>query len=276
MSIGRPSSSLSDPGGASVENDSRQGARVCLASVHRRFPGTGPVIDDVSLVVEPGEFVALLGPSGCGKSTLLRLAAGLDLPDEGQVEINSFERRFFRGFVFQDSHLLPWRTVLQNVALPLELIGRERSAARDEATSVLERVGLRDALERYPNQLSGGMKMRVSVARSLVARPTLLLLDEPFAALDENTRHRLQEDLRLLWEREPVTVLFVTHSVSEAVYLANRAVVFSPRPARIYMDHPIALPRHRPGSIRTESVFVDEIKHLQTAFSAIDSEDSGD
>lgn len=242
------------------------GARLNFRGVQRRFSGTGLVVDDVSLDIRPGEFVALLGPSGCGKSTLLRLAAGLDRPDHGDIAIESFGRRFFRSFVFQDAHLLPWRTVLENVALPLELIGGSRKEARFQAESALERVGLKDALERHPLQLSGGMKMRVSLARALVTQPTLLLLDEPFAALDEGTRHRLQEDLRHLWRTLRMTVLFVTHSVSEAVFLADRTLVFSPRPARIRMDHTVALPLERPRAIRLEPQFMDEMKAVYAAF----------
>jgi NitT/TauT family transport system ATP-binding protein len=161
---------------------------------------------------------------------------------------------------------LPWTDVLNNVALPLKLMGRAKKEALDAAKDALERVGLGDALTKYPAELSGGMKMRASVARALVAQPSLLLLDEPFAALDENTRHRLQEELRLLWQRAKMTVVFVTHSVSEAVYLSNRAIVLSRRPARILLDARIDLPEARPKKIRTEPGFIRQMDLIYEAF----------
>jgi NitT/TauT family transport system ATP-binding protein len=237
-----------------------------LRSIERDFPATGPVVSKLDLKISEGEFVAFLGPSGCGKSTLLRLIAGLDEPDRGSIEIDPNARKFFRGFVFQESHLLPWRDVLGNVKLPLELMKQPREVAEQKAREALAKVGLTDALAKYPAQLSGGMKMRVSVARALVSEPRLLLLDEPFAALDENTRHRLQEDLRTLWINSGLTVIFVTHSVSEAVYLADRAIVFSKRPARIVLDHKLDLPRSRPSEIRSTLPFIKEIEAIGHAF----------
>ena len=244
----------------------RQGARVSFSAIERRFQGTGQVIDKVSLNVEPGEFVAILGPSGCGKSTFLRMAADLDRPDAGQIQIDNFGRKDFRGFVFQDAHLLPWRTLLDNVVLPLQLTGKPIEQAREDAKQVLEKVHLADALGKYPAQLSGGMRMRAAVARALVTKPSLLLMDEPFAALDENTRHRLQEELRLLWETLPMTVLFVTHSVSEAVFLANRAVVLSSRPAKISLDLKLELPSKRTQELRTSNEFNSQMRKVYEAF----------
>jgi NitT/TauT family transport system ATP-binding protein len=215
-------------------------------------------VDHVDLDVAPGEFVALLGPSGCGKSTLLRLIAGLDRADRGSVEVSGGGV----AFVFQDAHLLPWRTVLQNVALPLELASAAPAARLAAARAAIEDVGLGDAIDRRPAELSGGMRMRVSLARALVTHPRLLLLDEPFAALDELTRHRLDDQLRQLWLAQGMTVLFVTHAITEAAYLAERAIVFSPRPARVVVDHRIDLPRDRGPRTRTEAAFVAETRVL--------------
>jgi NitT/TauT family transport system ATP-binding protein len=217
----------------------------------------------VDLEVSAGEFVALLGPSGCGKSTLLRLVAGLDRPDAGTIDVGAGGAGGAGvAFVFQDAHLLPWRTVLANVALPLELQGVPAPARLAEARAAIEQVGLGDAMGRRPAELSGGMRMRVSLARALVTHPRLLLLDEPFAALDELTRHRLDDQLRALWLEKRMTVLFVTHAITEAAYLADRAVVFSPRPARIVADLRIDLPRERSAATRTEAAFVHASRAL--------------
>ena len=176
------------------------------------------------------------------------------------------------AFVFQDAHLLPWRTVLDNAALPLELLGCSKSERRDKAAEVLAQVGLADALGRYPAQLSGGMRMRVSLARALVTDPRLLLLDEPFAALDEITRQQLDDQLRELWLRRKLTVLFVTHSIAEAVFLGNRAIVFSRRPARVVLDEAIALPDERQADIRTTRDFAEISSRL---FAALHRADEG-
>ncbi len=243
------------------------GTGVRVQGVRRTFPGGVTALDGVDLDVAPGEFVALLGPSGCGKSTLLRLVAGLDRADSGAVEVDGAAAGSARGtlcaaFVFQDAHLLPWRTVLANVALPLELRRVPEAARLAEARAAIEQVGLADAASRRPAELSGGMRMRVSLARALVTRPRLLLLDEPFAALDELTRQRLDDQLRGLWLARGMTVLFVTHSITEAAYLADRAVVFSPRPARIVADRRVELPRERGPATRTEAAFVREARAL--------------
>ena len=178
-----------------------------------------------------GNFVALLGPSGCGKSTLLRLIAGLDQPDRGRIVWDQTPLPV--GYVFQDATLLPWASALDNVRLPLRLAGQDGQAA---ARAALARVGLAGFEAARPRQLSGGMRMRVSLARSLVTAPRLLLLDEPFAALDEFTRHALQDDLRRLWQAEGCSIVFVTHSIYEAAYLARRIVVMSPRPGRVVAE----------------------------------------
>jgi NitT/TauT family transport system ATP-binding protein len=237
------------------------GSRVRVRGARRVFPGGVVAIDRVDLDVAPGEFVALLGPSGCGKSTLLRLVAGLDPPDGGEVDA---DRRSL-AFVFQDAHLLPWRTVLANVALPLELAGAPGPTRLAEARAAIEQVGLADAIDRRPAELSGGMRMRVSLARALVTRPRLLLLDEPFAALDELVRLRLDDQLRALWRSMGMTVIFVTHSMSEAAYLAERAVVLSPRPARIVAERRIDLPRERNAETRSDPAFAREARALLDA-----------
>jgi len=252
----------------------RAGLGVELREVRRTFDvgaeGQVQAIDGVSLSVEAGEFVALLGPSGCGKSTLLRLVAGLDRPDAGSLRLwgSEDDEGWGRGdvaFVFQDAHLLPWRDVGSNVELPLELLGRPRAQRRAAAVAALERVGLADATRRFPAQLSGGMRMRASLARALVTEPRLLLLDEPFAALDEITRQTLDEQLRELWLATGMTVLFVTHSISEAAFLAERAVVLTRRPARVVLDHRLDLPKHRQEVLRTEPRFATEMRTLHDA-----------
>jgi len=235
------------------------GQSVVMTGIRRVFPGPVTAIDGIDLTVSSGEFVAILGPSGCGKSTLLRIIAGLDKPDAGKI--NAAPRRKI-GYVFQDAHLLPWRQTVENVALPLELMGTPRAQRVRAAVRALEQVGLGDALERYPAQLSGGMRMRVSLARALVTEPSLLLLDEPFAALDEITRQQLDEQLHELWRARRMTVIFVTHSIIEAAYLAQRALVFTRRPARVVIDHALDLPEKRSAVLRTEPQFARQMRIL--------------
>jgi NitT/TauT family transport system ATP-binding protein len=205
-----------------------------LQGVGRRFPGGTEALNSVDLDIGEGDFLALLGPSGCGKSTLLRLIAGLDPPDSGScVWAAAPPGPGQIGVVFQDPTLLPWARAAENVWLPLRLAGQRREAAWPAVQAALAQVGLADAAERYPRALSGGMRMRVALARALVTRPRLLLLDEPFAALDEFTRHKLQEDLLALWKQAGCTVVFVTHSIYEAAFLARRIVLMTPGPGRI-------------------------------------------
>ncbi len=206
-----------------------------IEAVGRRFPGGVEALREVSLTIGAGDFVALLGPSGCGKSTLLRLIAGLDQPDSGTLtwQEGHAPGAGSIGFVFQDATLLPWASTADNVYLPLRLRGVPRARAAEDIGAVLDRVGLTGFAHARPAQLSGGMRMRVSIARALVTRPRLLLMDEPFAALDEFTRHRLQADLLALWQSLGCTVVFVTHSIYEAAFLAQRIVLMTPRPGRI-------------------------------------------
>jgi NitT/TauT family transport system ATP-binding protein len=226
------------------------------------FENNQVVIADMDLRVAAGEFLAVLGSSGCGKSTLLRMIAGLDQPDDGRI-VAEYERSLFQtAFVFQDAHLLPWRNVLEIAALPLELMGLGKPERLDKARAALEQVSLLDALDRYPAELSGGMRMRVSLARALVTEPSLLLLDEPFAALDEITRFHLEVQLRDLWQTRGMTIIFVTHSISEAAFVSNRAIVLSRRGGVIKLDHMLALPSLRTNELRGDPRLGREMKLL--------------
>lgn len=229
----------------------------------KKVYNTGTVaLSEFDLTIHEGEFISFLGPSGCGKSTALRMVAGLGEATNGTVTV--FEQKpkdVIRNsndiaFVFQEANLLPWRTVYDNVVLPLELRGTDKKSQKETAERVLEMVGLKDHLKSYPRQLSGGMKMRVSIARALSAKPKLLLMDEPFAALDEITRQTLQLDLLNIWKKENTTILFVTHNVYEAVYLSTRIAVMSARPGRLTAMIDVDLPysRERANSKFTEYV----------------------
>jgi len=213
-----------------------------VAGVSRVFAarkGAGvTALDGVSLTVGPGEFVSLIGPSGCGKSTLLRLIADLDTPTAGTIRVFGKPARQARidqdyGIAFQQAGLLPWRTVAGNIELPLELHGTGKAARRARTAELIEMVGLSEFAGHYPDQLSGGMQQRVAIARSLAESPSLLLMDEPFGALDEMTRERMQNELARICAETSAAVVFVTHSIPEAVFLSHRVVVMSPRPGRI-------------------------------------------
>ena len=243
-------------------SENPRGVSLRLERVRRVFDKT-VVIEGMDLCIDAGEFVAVLGPSGCGKSTLLRIIAGLSEPDGGRIAAEP--QKFPTAFVFQDAHLLPWRTALDNAALPLELMGIGRAERHATARATLAQVGLSEAAARYPAQLSGGMRMRVSLARALVTEPRLLLLDEPFAALDEITRFNLEVQLRELWQRRGMTVIFVTHSISEAAFLANRAVILARRGGKIRLDRSILLPAERSNDLRSDPRLGDEMKLLMNA-----------
>ena len=232
-----------------------------------RFPGEPPVValDRVSLDIAEGEFISLIGPSGCGKTTLLRVIADLEQATSGTVQVNgmsSHDARLNRayGYVFQAPALFPWRTVLGNATLPLEVQGVPKEQARATAREQLERVGLKGCEGKYPWQLSGGMQQRVSIARALGFAPKLLMMDEPFGALDEITRDRLNQQLLQLWHGSKRTVIFVTHSIPEAVFLSTRIVVMSPRPGRITEVIDSTLPPERTLDIRDTAEFI-EIAH---------------
>lgn len=238
--------------------------QVTIRGLEKRFSDV-VALEGIDLDVEEGEFISLVGPSGCGKSTLLRIVAGLDEPTAGSLERPGIdETPGAVGFVFQDSHLLPWRTAQRNVELLLEIQEASREERRRRAAEVLGQVGLADFLDAYPRHLSGGMKMRVSLARTLVLNPQLVLLDEPFGALDEITRERLNDDLIQLTRSGGLTALFVTHSVTEAVYLSTRVVVISERPGTIVEDVPIDFPERSP-ELRTSPEFVDTCARVSAA-----------
>jgi NitT/TauT family transport system ATP-binding protein len=229
---------------------------VSLHNVGKAFNNGVVALDGLDLAVREGEFLSLLGPSGCGKSTALRIIAGLSEPSAGNVEWrDGAAARRQIGFVFQEPTLMPWATVVENVRLPLKL---RRDSAADAASRVheaLERVGLAAFANAYPRELSGGMKMRVSIARALVTQPALLLMDEPFAALDEITRFKLNDDLIGLWRSLGKTVVFVTHSVFESVYLSTRIVVMTPRPGRVFTELTVGAPQPRDARFRTSAEY---------------------
>lgn len=233
-----------------------------IAGVTRRFANGVVALQDVSVAFAAGGFTMLLGPSGCGKSTLLRLIAGLDAPDAGQIVFpGGAPRPGDIGMVFQDPTLMPWATALQNAALPLRLRGQDTAPA----AAMLARVGLAEFAAAKPAQLSGGMRMRVSIARALAPRPRLLLMDEPFAALDEFTRHALQDETRALAAESGATVIFVTHSLYEAAYLATRVVLLSPRPGRVarILDFP------EPITDRLDAAYADRVARLTRALGVL-------
>ncbi len=227
---------------------------VSLRGVQKTFANGTLALSGLDLDINQGEFLSLLGPSGCGKSTALRIVAGLSDPSAGTIDwpLEAGAAEHDVSFVFQEPTLMPWATVATNVYLPLRLKGLSKAAARPRVMEALEMVGLEKFHASYPRELSGGMKMRVSIARALVTRPKLLLMDEPFAALDEITRFKLNNDLLRLKAQLGWTVVFVTHSVYESVYLSTRIVVMAARPGRVVRDIPIDVPLPRDESFRTE------------------------
>ncbi|NTJ43593.1 ABC transporter ATP-binding protein [Agrobacterium larrymoorei] len=241
--------------------EARKRPLVSMSSVSKQFSNGTLALSDVSLSIENGEFVSLLGPSGCGKSTALRIIAGLGDATSGIIDWPS-SRINSKGqpdgdisFVFQEPTLMPWQTVFGNVHLPLKLKGISKNAARDDVAKALETVGLHDFAGAYPRELSGGMKMRVSIARALVTKPKLLLMDEPFAALDEITRQKLNDDVLKLWKQTGIAVVFVTHSVFESAYLSNRIVIMRPRPGRVHADFPLVTSLERDAYYRTSEEY---------------------
>ena len=231
---------------------------VALRGIGKTFPNGTLALNGLDLDVRQGEFLSLLGPSGCGKSTALRIIAGLSEPTQGRVEwaTGAQIRSGLIGFVFQEPTLMPWTTVFNNVRLPLKLSGVAADKARGRVDAALERVGLRDFSSVYPRELSGGMRMRVSIARALVTEPELLLMDEPFAALDEITRFKLNDDLLTMWRGLGTTVVFVTHSVFESVYLSSRIAVMASRPGRVFTELAIDATYPRGGDFRTSPEYV--------------------
>ena len=244
---------------------------VRIDGVTKTFPqGNVTALQEIDLALAPGEFVSLIGPSGCGKSTLLRVIGDLIEPTAGTVTVNGKPGRQARsdgdyGIVFQDAVLFDWRTVAKNIGLPLEMLGWDRAKRRARVEEMLELVELGGFADHHPWQLSGGMQQRVSIARALAFEPALLLMDEPFGALDEMTRERLNLELLSIWQQLGSTVVFVTHSISEAVFLSSRVVVMSPRPGRIAGTVPIDLPYPRAVETREAPRFfelVTEVREL--------------
>ena len=231
---------------------------IALEGVSKRFRNASVALKGISLTIDRGEFVTFLGPSGCGKSTLLKLVSGLSPVSEGTLRINGMtpeNARDLISFIFQDATLLPWRTVEHNVELGLELEHAARAARKERVARMLELVSLSHVAKHYPRQLSGGMKMRASIARALVSRPRILLMDEPFAALDEITRDRMNEELLRLRAEQDWTVLFVTHSVAEAIFLSSRVIILAPHPGRIAHELTIDLPWPRTAETRESEAF---------------------
>ena len=222
-----------------------------MSAIDKVFNGNVVALRDMNLVVNQGDFISLLGPSGCGKSTALRLIAGLMRPTTGRILWEGGQGTGDLGVVFQEPTLMPWATVAQNVWLPFRLRGKSYNSVKDEVMEALRLVGLEKFGKSYPRELSGGMKMRVSIARAMVTKPSLILMDEPFAALDEITRHKLNNDLLELRDKLKCTVIFVTHSVFESVFLSDRIVVMAARPGRVSAELTVGAPYPRGEEFRT-------------------------
>ena len=246
-------------------NSQQQNNIVTLNNVSKSYSNGTIALNGLTFDVKRGDFVSLLGPSGCGKSTILRIISGLSSPTRGEVlwstadsngqTPNNSTNLHEMSFVFQEPTLMPWLTAFGNVYMPLKIKGLSKQQAKQEVMEALTLVGLEKFSESYPRELSGGMKMRVSIARALVTKPKLLLMDEPFAALDEITRFKINNDLLNLWEKFGWTIVFVTHSVFESVYLSNRVIVTSSRPGRVIADFPITERYPRSNSFRTSTVY---------------------
>lgn len=244
-------------------DESTGSAALVASGVGLTYPGGIEALRDIDLAIAEGSFVSIVGPSGCGKSTFLKAVAGLVPITGGTLTVEHGDSgRSGPAFVFQSPTLLTWRTVLGNVVLPTELGRGTRSRDAAKAADLLSLVGLQEFAGRFPTELSGGMQMRVSLARALMTDPRVMLLDEPFGALDDLTRQRLNEDLHRIWQRDRWTGLFVTHNVSEAVYLSNRVLVMSRRPGTIAADVRVDLPLPRTPEIRDESAFGGFVREI--------------
>ncbi len=248
----------------------RPSAAIEARAVRKHFAqGDVTALEEVSLSIAPGEFVSVLGPSGCGKSTLLRCIAGLEVPSSGSVEVNGVPVKDppeGLGMVFQRDALLEWRSVMDNLMLPIDFRHGDRDDVRQHADRLLALTGLTGFEDRYPAQLSGGMRQRVAICRALVDDPVLLLMDEPFGALDALTRDQMNIELQKMWLAENKTVVFVTHSITEAIFLGDRVVVFSPRPGRIADVIEVDLPRPRRLAVRAAPEFLRYATHIRKLF----------
>ena len=257
---------MAEPASVSDVDSGMAGLAVRLRGATKRYDNGVMALGPLDLEVRKGEFVSLLGPSGCGKSTALRLIAGLNAPTSGTVGVAGQARAGHSiGFVFQEPTLMPWASVRENVRLPLKLAHAPAAEANARVDEALAKVGLADFDEAYPRELSGGMKMRVSLARALVTDPDILLMDEPFAALDEITRFRLNNDLLALWRDLRKTVIFVTHSVFESVYLSQRVIVMTPRPGRIDAEFRIDAAEPRGEDFRTSADYAGYCRRVSRA-----------
>lgn len=258
-----------------VSDATPQACSVRLQSVAKKF-GDGPaVLQEINLEATPGDFVAIIGPSGCGKSTLLRMLAGLVSQNSGQIEIDGAPPGHDSpelSYVFQEATLLAWQRVAENVELPLILRGVPATQRAETVQRCLRQVRLSDRADAFPRQLSGGQQMRVSIARALALEPRLLLLDEPFGALDEMTRNHLNEELLALREESAWTAFFVTHSVAEAVFLANRVLVMSANPGRIAHEVPVDLPYPRTQSTREDDAFQKQVAHVSSLLRSVEED----
>jgi NitT/TauT family transport system ATP-binding protein len=267
---------MADPGTApsGLDASPRAGVAVSLRGVTKTYDSGVAALGPVDLDIPKGEFVSLLGPSGCGKSTALRLIAGLSTPTSGEVRVANRAAPAGQsiGFVFQDPTLMPWTSIRENVRLPLMLAHAPRAEADARVGEALAQVGLAEFADAYPRELSGGMKMRVSLARALVTDPDILLMDEPFAALDEITRFRLNNDLLALWRNLQKTVVFVTHSVFESVYLSQRVIVMTPRPGRISAEFRIEAAEPRTEDFRTSAEYAAHCREVSTALARASGE----
>ncbi len=261
-------------GQSTIRPGSNTSDQIAVNRLWMRY-GTGPdaviALSDIDFTVRDGEFVSIVGPSGCGKSTLLRILAGLMPPTDGEAclagkAINGPRRDI--GVVFQSPVLFPWRTVLANAELPVDVQGLDRAAMRARALDLLQLVGLNGFESRYPRELSGGMQQRVSLVRALIHDPALLLMDEPFGALDAMTRETMHIELQRIWMERRKTIVFITHSIAEAVFLADRVLVMTPRPGKIGAELTIDLPRPRPLDIVNTEVFGGYVRQIRDALNA--------
>lgn len=244
---------------------------IALNHVSKVYSNGTIALQDMNLTIEKSQFVSLVGPSGCGKSTVLKIIAGLSKMSSGTIESDSInsQRQSKLAFVFQEAALMPWATVIDNVLLPLKLAKVPKKDANALVEEAIALVGLKGFERAYPRQLSGGMKMRVSIARSLVTKPDILLMDEPFGALDEITRSKLNSDLLNLWQRKHWTVIFVTHNIYESVYLSNRVIVMAARPGRVVADLTIDVPYPRSEEFRTSPLYNQYCREVAACLSKV-------
>ncbi|WP_099206186.1 ABC transporter ATP-binding protein [Scatolibacter rhodanostii] len=260
-------------------NEAAVGAEIKVENVSISFPNTanGEIIEalrNVDLTIERGQFISLVGPSGCGKTTLLRAIADLQQPTSGEISVRGQNPRDVRlqkkyGIVFQSPVLYDWRSVRRNVCMPMELMGLPKKHRTKMVTEMLDLVGLLDFGSKYPKELSGGMQQRVGIARALAIRPEILLMDEPFSALDEFTKEKLNEDLLEIWSKTKTTIVFVTHNISEAVFLSDKVVVLSPHPGRVSAVVDIDLPRPRTLDIKNEAEFGALVAKVRSSFEGV-------